>query len=203
MAIPDEDDEKTRIIRRPASGRPPEPPEDDDSHTTPRAAQGRTPPPPAEEDDDMTRLAIPRRRPNTESAQPEAGTPAQAAEPDDPVVGWLVVLAGPGRGQACRLGYGQNSIGRERGERVCLDFGDATLSRQKHCFIIYEPRKREYILRPGDGANLTYLNGDLVSEPRPLKAADLIELGQTTLRFVPFCGPEFDWQDQPPPAAKP
>jgi pSer/pThr/pTyr-binding forkhead associated (FHA) protein len=95
-----------------------------------------------------------------------------------------------------RLGYGQNSIGRDRDERVSIDFGDASISRKKHCFIIYEPRKREYILRPGDSANLAYLNGGLVSESTPITDGNLIEIGATTLRFVPFCGPDFDWQDE-------
>ena len=29
----------------------------------------------------------------------------------DPIVGWLVVIAGPGKGKACSLGYGSNSLG--------------------------------------------------------------------------------------------
>lgn len=137
----------------------------------------------------MTRLVGPLR--HTSKTEEESG------DAPDPVVGWLVVLSGPGRGNARAIGYGQNSVGRDPEERISLAFGDASISRSKHCFIIYEPRKREYILRPGDGANLTYLNGALVSEPQPMKAGDLVEAGKTTLRFVPFCGPEFDWQEQP------
>ena len=37
---------------------------------------------------------------------------------------------------------------------------------------------KTFILRPGDGANLTYLNGALVSEPRPIKNGDQIEIGE-------------------------
>ena len=100
------------------------------------------------------------------------------------MVGWLIVLAGPGRGNAVKLGYGQNSLGRDAGERCRIDFGDASISRSKQCFVIYEPRKREFILRPGDSANLTYLNGELVSEPCPLAAGGRIEIGKTTLLFI-------------------
>lgn len=140
----------------------------------------------------MTRLVgLPRRS----SAKPEAQAPEQGGE-HDPVVAWLVILKGPGRGNSVRLGYGQNSLGRDRDERVSIDFGDASISRKKHCFIIYEPRKREYILRPGDSSNLAYLNGELVSEATPLVKGNLIEIGATTLQFVPFCGPDFDWQDE-------
>lgn len=150
----------------------------------------------------MTRLiGPPRRRPAETSAGVSAPT---SGDSTDPVVAWLVVVKGPGRGSARQLGYGQNSIGRDREERVSLDFGDENLSRKAHCFVIYEPRERSYTLRPGDGANLSYLNGKLVSKPCPLRAADLIEVGATTLRFVPLCGPAFDWQEQPsvpPPRA--
>jgi FHA domain-containing protein len=184
MATPEQDDEKTRLIRRPPKARPPE------------SSPSEKIPVPSPEDSEMTRLIGPPRRVASTSAPVAAGK--TSGDLEDPVVGWLVIVNGPGRGSAHRLGYGQNSVGRDRGERVCLDFGDESVSRTKHCFVIYEPRKREYILRPGDGANLTYLNGKLLSEPRPLKAADLIELGGTTLRFVPLCGPDFEWQDQPP-----
>ena len=43
---------------------------------------------------------------------------------DDPTVGWLVVVDGPGKGQVRRLGYGVNSLGRGGKSRVKLDFGD-------------------------------------------------------------------------------
>lgn len=143
----------------------------------------------------MTRLIGPPRRlskpaPDAETAATDAG----AAE--DPVVGWLVVVGGPGRGNFCRLGYGQNSLGRDPEERARINFGDASISRKAHCFVIYEPRTRSYTLRPGDGANLTYLNGVMISESRPLQSGDLIEIGQTILRFVPLCGPDFEWHEK-------
>jgi hypothetical protein len=40
------------------------------------------------------------------------------------------------------------------------------------------------------------LNGELLAEARPLNPADVIEVGATKLRFVPLCGPDFDWEDQ-------
>jgi len=189
MAIPEDDDEKTRIIRRP--GQPPPIPESDDTERTQDISAE------SDEGGEMTRLIGP---PRHTSAQGGEASEEQGGE-SDPVVGWLVVIAGPGRGNAVRLGYGQNSIGRDREERARLEFGDTSISRKKHCFIIYEPRKRQFILRPGDSANLAYLNGELVSESRPLAAGNLIELGKTTLRFVPLCGPDFDWQEQSPAKA--
>jgi hypothetical protein len=183
--MPDDEDEKTRLIRRKT---PPELPEAADAglEQPTRVIE-------PEADGEHTKLVGPARR--TVTPEP-AGTPNSSDGGElDPVVGWLVVLAGPGRGNARRLGYGQNSLGRDKGERVSLDFGDGSISRSKHAFVLYEPRKRQYFIRPGDGANLTYLNGELLSDSRPLTSADIIEVGATKLKFVPLCGPEFDWED--------
>jgi hypothetical protein len=183
----DEEDEKTRLIRRKTPPEVPASSADPDEQST-RVLEPET------VDGDMTKLVGPARR----SATAEAASSQSSYDGGelDPVVGWLVVLAGPGRGNARRLGYGQNSLGRDKGERVSLDFGDGSISRSKHAFVLYEPRKRQYFIRPGDGANLTYLNGELLAESRPLTAADVIEVGATKLKFVPLCGPEFDWEDQ-------
>jgi hypothetical protein len=93
--MPDsQDDEKTRLIRRPSAEPKPEA-EDDGLTRATRVIQ------PTEEEMEMTKLVGPTRR----SARGEEGAPAEEAE-RDPVVGWLVVIAGPGRGNARRLGYG-------------------------------------------------------------------------------------------------
>lgn len=192
--MPDEEDEKTRLIRRktppdlpPAAGNPPSVPPT--RMIEPEPADG-----------EHTKLVgTGRRSGGGEAAGVAGGGQSEDGGELDPVVGWLVIISGPGRGNARRLGYGQNSIGRDKSERVSLDFGDASLSRSKHAFVIYEPRKKQYFVRPGDGSNLTYLNGELLAEPKPLTPADVIEMGATRLKFVPLCGPEFDWED---PAAK-
>lgn len=188
--MPDsEDDEKTRLIRRPSAETKPEA-EDDGLMRATRIIQ------PTEEETEMTKLVGPTRR-STRSGEVAPGEEGE----NDPVVGWLVIVAGPGRGQARRLGYGQNSIGREKSERVPLDFGDAGISRSKHCFVLYDPRRRAFHVRPGDGANLTYLNGEVLAEARPLATGNMIEIGDTKLRFVALCGPDFEWQENAPSAS--
>jgi hypothetical protein len=179
-----EDDEKTRVIRKPR----PESPPTSGSQEPEKIA---VPP----DESEMTRLIGPPRR-SPSSPAPKSAEDDTAGSPSDPTVGWVVVVQGPGRGALRKLGYGQNSVGREVTERVCLDFGDDSLSRKGHCFVIYEPRKRQFILRPGDSMSLTYLNGELVAAPTELQAGAMIEMGETTLRFVPLCGPDFDWQEQ-------
>lgn len=199
MANAEDDSEKTRVIRRPR--RPAEPPPlPPQPPPLPESVASEKPAIVAADESEMTRLIRPPRKRSTSSTLDEPEKNARDSE--DPVVGWLVIVGGPGRGNFCRLGYGQNSIGRDSEERVQLDFGDDGISRKKHCFVIYEPRARQYSLRPGDGSNLTYLNGAMLSQPRQIKNGDLIEIGSTTLRFVPLCGPDFEWHEPPKPPAK-
>ena len=114
---------------------------------------------------------------------------------DDPVVGWLVVVEGPGKGHAMQLGYGSNPLGRGATDRVKLDFGDDQISRNGHAVVTYDPRGRKFYLQHGGGTNLTYLGDQPVLAPAELSALSHISIGNTVLRFVPLCGAEFDWQD--------
>ena len=114
---------------------------------------------------------------------------------DDPVVGWLVVVRGPGRGNAVRLGYGWNTIGRDASQRVALDYGDASISRINHTKVLYDPRARKFTLTLGEGTNPTYVRGEALLGPTEIKANDRIQVGDTELLFVALCGDDFDWQD--------
>ena len=113
----------------------------------------------------------------------------------DPVTGWLVVISGPGKGRVCPLGYGSNALGRGEGSRIRLDFGDDRISREGHATLTYDSRGRKFYLQHGGGKNLTYLKDRPVLAPTILEAMQDFSVGETTLRFVPLCGPEFDWQD--------
>ena len=110
----------------------------------------------------------------------------------DPVVGWLVCIKGPARGRDYRVRSGRNGIGRSEAMDVQIT-GDDTISRENHAFLVYEPRKRIFSLRPGDGRGLVYLNGDEVIQAADLSAYDRIELGESQLLFVPLCGEKFCW----------
>lgn len=118
---------------------------------------------------------------------------AQDAE-IDPVVGWLIVVKGPGRGNAVRLGYGWNSIGRDASQRACLNFGDSQISRTSHAKLLYEPRSRKFSLTLGEGANPTYVRGDVLLGPTEIKSGDRIQMGETELLFLGLCGESFEWQ---------
>lgn len=147
--------------------------------------------------DERTRLHLGRSGASVVKSDTAGDTAGAGGDPmEDPVVGWLVVVAGPGRGRVCRLGYGVNTLGRGEGSRVRLDFGDERVSRESHATLTYDPRGRKFYVQHGGGMNLTYLGDEPVLVPTPIEAMQDVGIGGTTLRFVPFCGPEFDWQDR-------
>ncbi len=133
------------------------------------------------------------------AAQPPA--PGKVASRDplaNPVVGWLAVVAGPGLGEALPLSYGVNDIGRGADVRVRLDFGDDTItggdqSVMIYAAIIYTARTRRFYLQ--SVAAETWLGERVVNGSMELTGGDTLRLGQTCLRFVPLCGPNFDWRD--------
>ena len=126
---------------------------------------------------------------------PLAPRAESGGDSDDPVVGWLVIVRGPGRGNAVRLGYGWNSIGRDASQRACLDFGDSQISRLNHAKLLYDPRDRKFTLTLGEGTNPTHLRDEVLLGPTQLQNGDRLQMGDTELLFVALCGETFDWQD--------
>lgn len=113
----------------------------------------------------------------------------------DPVVGWLVIVDGPGKGSAVRLGNGQNGVGRGRSARARVDFGDRQISRETHAVVTYDPKNNRFWVSQGSGTNLTYLGDSPVLAPTPLEPGARIVMGETTLRFVAFCDKDFTWAE--------
>jgi len=114
----------------------------------------------------------------------------------DPVVGWVVVVKGPGRGGFKPVFVGMNAVGRAPSQRICLDFGDETISREEHAFITYDDELRRYWVQSGSKSNLVRLGNDKLEAPRELKGNDIIRLGNTVLRFYPVCSDQFSWTDE-------
>lgn len=111
---------------------------------------------------------------------------------DEPVVGWLVCVKGTSFGQSFNLIAGKNTIGRSLQMDVDL-VSEESVSRNTHAIIIYEPKKRQFILKAGDSSGLTYLNDELVLDHLIIKAYDKIQLGECEMIFVPFCNEKFTW----------
>ncbi len=114
----------------------------------------------------------------------------------DPVVGWLVVVGGPGLGSYRPVFEGNNSIGRAPSNRIPLDFGDAAISSEEQAYVRYDAADRSFLFVP----NLAKTNVVSVNDKRPtgavaLESMDVIVMGRTQLVFVPFCGADFDWSE--------
>lgn len=198
----DQDDEATRKIeRRSLRDKVASSGDDEDRPTQPRGGSGGddvTGPVRrkggSSGDDPKTRLVGTPGRASPKGDKDEKSDPTEKeAGMEDPVVGWVVIIDGPGKGRSLPLGYGMNSIGRAASERLCLDFGDTQISRTNHATITYDPRGRKFFVTHGGGKNLTYMGDNPVLAPVEIKGGEDISLGQTMLRFVPFCGDSFDW----------
>src|SRR5262245_40157572 len=116
----------------------------------------------------------------------------------DPVAGWVVVVKGQGRGDFRPIYAGMNSVGRDASQRISLNFGDESISREEHAFITYDEEQRCFYLQHGGKPNIIRLGATPVLTPMELKPYELIRIGRTTLRFIPCCGPHFSWSDDIP-----
>lgn len=115
---------------------------------------------------------------------------------NEPVVGWLVAIEGPMLGQDFRLRPEMNLLGRDPSSNVALT-GDGTISARQG-YISYDPRKRRFMVGPGQGSRLLYRNGDEVLMPVALVAYDELEMGKSKFVFIPFCGERFSWDNSAP-----
>jgi FHA domain len=121
---------------------------------------------------------------------------ARASFEQDPVVGWLVVVCGPGLGAFRPIYEGNNAVGRGSDQRIPIDFGDNTISSAEQAYIRYDSMDRSFLFVP----NLSKTNVVAVNNKKPtgavkLEHMDVITMGRTQLAFVPFCGEEFDWSE--------
>lgn len=111
----------------------------------------------------------------------------------DPMVGWLVCIEGPDKGRDYRIKSGRNFIGRAENMDICIS-GDKMISREKHAIIVYDPKNKKFMVQPGESREMFYLNDSGVYEIESISARDILEMGETKLMFIPFCGEEFTWE---------
>lgn len=113
---------------------------------------------------------------------------------NEPVVGWLVCLKGVYKGESFNLKTGQNFIGRSLNMDIVLK-DEASVSRENHSMIMYDPKHNNFHILPGQSSSITYLNDSALFGPTLLKPYDLIALGECLLSFVPFCSELFNWDN--------
>lgn len=109
----------------------------------------------------------------------------------EPVVGWLVCIDGPVKGNDYRIHAGYNYIGRETGD-IHIS-GDMQISRHSHAMIAYDSIDRAYYFGPSGGRNLVRVNGKTVLSAVEIHNYDVITVGTSKLMFVGLCGERFDW----------
>ena len=112
-----------------------------------------------------------------------------------PVCGWIVCVSGPRQGKDYKVVSGKNFIGRADDMNIQI-LGDNGISRRNHAVIVFDPKKKETVLLPGDSNGLVYLNENAVYVPTPLSPYDKVEMGNSVFVFVPFCGNNFMWGDE-------
>jgi hypothetical protein len=114
----------------------------------------------------------------------------------DPVVGWLVVVGGPGLGAFRPIYEGNNTIGRARSQRIAVDFGDDTISSEEQAYIRYDSVDRSFLFVPNMAkTNVVSINSKKPTAAVALSVMDVITMGRTQLAFIPFCGEDFDWSE--------
>lgn len=122
----------------------------------------------------------------------EIETPKCQSKQKYATVGWLMCISGVNVGHSFEVFDAQNSIGRNQGNMIVIE-NELSVSREKHCVIIYDYKHSEFWLQSGDNASTTYLNDSLVMENKRLNPYDVIEIGECRLMFVPFCTSERNW----------
>lgn len=158
---------------------------DADAAPTTKVMRG-TPPAAKVEPDDVARTQLVRGKPQVQRGNFST----------DPVVGWLVVVGGPGLGAYRPVFEGNNTLGRSASQRVPIDFGDDAISSEEQAYIRYDSSERSFLFVPNLAkTNVVQINSKRPTSAVPLNAMDVIVMGRTQLVFVPFCGADFDWSE--------
>jgi hypothetical protein len=129
----------------------------------------------------------------------DEGRMEESIEPGDKAgvvmypTGWLVIVAGPGRGAAFPVMRGVSQIGRGTDQTISLDFGDMAISRQNHAAIAYDPATHQFHLGHGGKSNLVRLNGKPLLTTSVVTDKDVIQIGETTMMLKVLCTPDFNW----------
>lgn len=140
---------------------------------------------------------------NIETATREKKEVPQSAEEVDealflsqvqPVCGWIVCIEGARQGKDYKIHEGKNFVGRADDMDIQI-LGDNKIARRNHAIIVYDPKKHETVLLPGDSNGIVYHNDNAVYVPVTLNVYDIIEIGDSRFLFIPFCGEHFRWED--------
>lgn len=139
---------------------------------------------------------------HAEAAGPDPfSTPPASPAASDPrfPIGWIVVIEGPGRGASFTLTAGLSTVGRDPDQTVTLDFGDTSISRERHLAIAHDDEENRTYIGHGGKTNIVRHNDKPLLTTEELCDGDTVRIGKTVLRFVGFCGGGFCWTDAATP----
>lgn len=105
--------------------------------------------------------------------------------------GWLVCITGLERGKSYVIRSGRNFAGRSPEMDIVLS-DDEFIVREKHFSIVFDPKSIAFYLVSGEGQ--TYINGQVVTAEHPLNAGDILQVGHSEYRFVPYCREGCVWE---------
>jgi hypothetical protein len=111
------------------------------------------------------------------------------------VVGWLVGLNGPSRGEAFPVRMGRNVIGRDKRSDILINDDQAS---SHHADLVFRPEERRFILMDHNSTNGTYVNETEIEPRRDLIENDVVRIGSHRFLFSPLCHDGFHWDDEGP-----
>lgn len=98
---------------------------------------------------------------------------------DEEISVHLICTTGPHAGEVYQLKPGVTTIGRSSDNSFPIS-KDKEASR-RHAIIVYEASK--FVIQDQNSLNGTFVNDQLIKEPRPLANGDVILIGISTLKF--------------------
>lgn len=107
------------------------------------------------------------------------------------VTGWIVCVDGPLKGRDYRIHHGMNRIGLSMNSDICLN-GASGINMNKHCSVVYDDKSNRFYVVPENG--MIYLKGETVTEPKVLSTGDMIQIGNCSFEFIPFCREGHVWK---------
>ena len=109
------------------------------------------------------------------------------------VVGWLVELNGPLRGESYAVRIGRNVLGRDKKSDIVVNDDQAS---SHHADLVFRPEERRFILMDHNSTNGTYVNESEIEPRRDLAGKDVIRIGSHKFLFMPLCHEGFYWDDE-------
>lgn len=111
---------------------------------------------------------------------------------DKYVCAWLVCTEGINKGRSYAIHPGKNFLGS--GDDMDIQIlGDDKVDRYRHAILAFDNKTQKTTLLPGESVGLVYLENAAVYSPQVLQTSAKIEIGESKLMFIPFCGDKFEW----------